>query len=172
MPAFQIGSLKWQQPALVVKCLSGNAGDIRDTGLSPGLGWPPGIGNGNSNILAWNILDRRTWRATVHGVTKSQTWLSTHRTPKWISWKVKKMARGVLGILIFPKYDLGIPYLKESTVSLSGKGTRLLIRKHRRWSDVYHDVVHRTLDRASCLLDHGQAYTWYSKLLDNKWVND
>ena len=114
MPAFQIGSLKWEQPALVVKCLSGNAGDIRDTGLSPGLGWSPGIGNGNSNILAWNILDRRTWRATVHGVTKSQTWLSTHRTPKWISWKVEKTARGVLGILIFPKYDLGIPYLKES----------------------------------------------------------
>ena len=28
----------------------------------------------HSNILAWRISkDRRAWRATVHGVTKSQT---------------------------------------------------------------------------------------------------
>ena len=31
----------------------------------------------NSGILAWRILmDRGVWRATVHGVAKSQTWLS------------------------------------------------------------------------------------------------
>ena len=28
-------------------------------------------------------MDRRVWQATVHGVTKSQTWLSTH-TPRWL----------------------------------------------------------------------------------------
>ena len=29
-----------------------------------------------SSILAWRIpMDRRAWRATVHGVVKSQTWL-------------------------------------------------------------------------------------------------
>ena len=29
------------------------------------------------SILAWRIpMDRRAWRATVHGATKSQTWLS------------------------------------------------------------------------------------------------
>ena len=36
----------------------------------------------HSNILAWkNPMDRRAWRATVHGVAKSQTLLkqlSTH----------------------------------------------------------------------------------------------
>ena len=31
----------------------------------------------HSSILAWRIpMDRRAWRATVHRVTKSQTWLS------------------------------------------------------------------------------------------------
>ena len=32
----------------------------------------------HSSILAWRIpMDRGAWWATVHGVTKSQTWLST-----------------------------------------------------------------------------------------------
>ena len=31
-----------------------------------------------SNILAWRIpMDRGAWQTTVHGVTKSQSWLST-----------------------------------------------------------------------------------------------
>ena len=33
----------------------------------------------HSSILAWRILmDRRVWRATVHGVTKSQTWQAVY----------------------------------------------------------------------------------------------
>ena len=40
----------------------------------------PGVGNGN--LLQYSCLeismDRRAWRITVHGVTKSRTWLSTH----------------------------------------------------------------------------------------------
>ena len=33
-----------------------NVGDARDMGLIPGLGWSPGVGNGNpSSILAWKI---------------------------------------------------------------------------------------------------------------------
>ena len=33
----------------------------------------------HSNILAWKTsIDSGVWRATVHGVTKNRTWLSTH----------------------------------------------------------------------------------------------
>ena len=32
----------------------------------------------HSRILAWRIPRRGAWQATVHGVAKSQTWLSTH----------------------------------------------------------------------------------------------
>ena len=35
------------QVAPVVKNPPANAGDVRDTSLIPGLGRPPGIGNGN-----------------------------------------------------------------------------------------------------------------------------
>ena len=36
-----------------------------------------------SSILAWRIpMDRGAWWATVHGVTKSQTRLSTHKNTR------------------------------------------------------------------------------------------
>ena len=53
----------------VVKNLSANAGD---TGSIPGLGRSPGEGNGNSFQYSClgNPVDRRSWWATIHGVTK------------------------------------------------------------------------------------------------------
>ena len=64
----------------VVKNLPANVGDSRDVRLIPGLGRSPGGGNGNS--FQYSCLgkpkDRGVWRATVHGVAKSQTRLSTH----------------------------------------------------------------------------------------------
>ena len=46
--------------------------------LIPGLGRPPGEGNGNplQHSCLDKPMDRRAWWATVHGVTKSQMWLS------------------------------------------------------------------------------------------------
>ena len=54
-----------------------NAGDIRDTGSIPGLGRSPGGGYGSPLQCSHleNPMDRGAWRATVHGVTKSQTQL-------------------------------------------------------------------------------------------------
>ena len=52
-----------------------NAGDL---GLIPGLERPlkEGVAT-HSTILAWRIpVDREAWLPTVHGVTKSQIWLS------------------------------------------------------------------------------------------------
>ena len=47
-----------------------------DAGLIPGSGRSPGEGNGN-NLLQYsgleNPMNRRSWWAAVHGVTKSRT---------------------------------------------------------------------------------------------------
>ena len=55
-------------------------GDTVDADLIPGLGRSSGRGNGN--LLQYscleNPMDRVAWWATVHGVMKSQTQLSTH----------------------------------------------------------------------------------------------
>ena len=52
----------------------------RDAGSNPGLGRYTGEGNGNlfQYSCLENPMDRGACQATVHGVTKSQTRLSTH----------------------------------------------------------------------------------------------
>ena len=50
-----------------------------------------GVGNGNRLYACpENSMNRRAWQATVHGVIKIQTWLSTHRhTYTQFLWKLK-----------------------------------------------------------------------------------
>ena len=64
----------------MAKSLPANARDIRDADSIPGSGRIPGEGNGNPLQCSslGNPMDREAWRATVQGVTKSQTQLSTH----------------------------------------------------------------------------------------------
>ena len=54
-------------------CKAGDPDSVPRSGRSPGE-W-------NSNPLQHscleNSMDRRAWKATVHGVEKNQTWLST-----------------------------------------------------------------------------------------------
>ena len=67
---FPVGSVIKKPPA--------NSGDAVDVGSIPGWGRSPRWGNGNplqSSCLG-NPMDRGAWRATVHGVSKSQTLLS------------------------------------------------------------------------------------------------
>ena len=71
------------QVALVVRNLPANAEDVRDLGSIPGPGRFPGGGHGKPLQYSCleNPMDRGTWQATVHRVTKSQTWvkqLNTH----------------------------------------------------------------------------------------------
>ena len=65
------------QVVLMVKNLSASAGNVRNSGLIPGSGRSPGGLHGNPLQYSWldNPMDRGTWWATVHRVTKSQTWL-------------------------------------------------------------------------------------------------
>ena len=65
-------------------CNAGNLGSIPGSGRSPG--------EGNSNPLQYscleNPMDRGAWRATVHGVTKSWTWLMQLSMHVWtVTWK-------------------------------------------------------------------------------------
>ena len=49
-----------------------------DQALIPGLGRYPGEGNGNllQHSCLENFMDRGAWWAIIHGVAKSQTWMS------------------------------------------------------------------------------------------------
>ena len=61
--------------ALGVKNPPANAGDIRDTGLIPGLERSPGGWHGNSHqdSCLENPMDRGAWQTMVHRVTESDT---------------------------------------------------------------------------------------------------
>ena len=72
--------------ALMVKNLPANSGDVRDAGLIPGSGRTPG--GGNSYPLQYsclgNSMDRGTWQARVHEVSKLDMTEHAHtrNTPK------------------------------------------------------------------------------------------
>ena len=68
----------WASRGAVVKNPPTSTGDTGDTGLIPGSGRSPGEGNGNplQYSCLGNLMDRRAWQATAHGVAKSRTRLS------------------------------------------------------------------------------------------------
>ena len=61
---------------------------VRETRV-PSLGWEDPLEEGKetyTNSLAWRIpMERGAWQATVHGVVKSWTWLSTAQSEFWAS---------------------------------------------------------------------------------------
>ena len=62
----------------IVKNPPANAGEDRVKDLIPGSGRSPAAGNGNPLQYSCleNSTDRGAWRATVHEVAKSRTWLN------------------------------------------------------------------------------------------------
>ena len=74
----------------MVKNLPANVGD---TGLIPGLGRCPGGGNGNLLQYSYleNLMDRGAWRATIHGVAKSRTWLNNCAQGVNLMTRIKKL---------------------------------------------------------------------------------
>ena len=62
---------------MVLKNPLASAGDARNTRSIPESGRSPGGGHGKPLQYSCleNPMDNGSWQATVHGVTKSQTWL-------------------------------------------------------------------------------------------------
>ena len=63
------------QVVLVLKNPPVNAGDVRDSGLIPGLGRSPGGRHGNQLQYSCleSLMDREAWKAIVHRIAKSRT---------------------------------------------------------------------------------------------------
>ena len=132
----------------VVKNPPAHAGDARDIGSIPGLERFPRGGNGNPLQYSCleNPMDRGAWRATVHGVTKSQTWLKlfsahAHKIMQSISptYNQGNEGRVVTGVgchfllqEIFPTQGLnpGLPHCRQTLYCLSHQGS-LVSREFR-----------------------------------------
>ena len=71
---------RYKLVAYLVKSMPAIVRDAKDVGSVHGLGRC--LGEGNGNLLQYSCLEnsvaKGAWKDTVHGVTKSQTWLSMH----------------------------------------------------------------------------------------------
>ena len=111
----------------VVKNSPASAGDARDNSSTLGSGRSPGGRNGNpcQYSCLGNSTDRGAWRATVHGVTKSWTWLSMHATIL-VSWCSPPCA------ILYPSVSTGLsdPPLETGYYKSNGKWLQRLGYKH------------------------------------------
>ena len=84
--------------SLVAQSVKNSPANTGDTSSISGLGSSPGEGNGNplQYSCLGNHMDREPWRATVHGVPKSQTQLGDHAKQTLpCSWIKSKFWAGI-----------------------------------------------------------------------------
>ena len=92
----------------------------------PGSGRYRGVGNGNTLQYSClgNSMDWRSWRATVHGVTKSQKTLSIHTHEHYIYYCGRKSFRrnGVVLISRVQNAVLGCNLKNDRMISVCFQG--------------------------------------------------
>ena len=109
---------------------------VRDLGLIPGLGRSPGEGNGYPLQCSGleNSID-----CIVHGVTKSQTWLSNfHCNPNWPQlYSIASSSFKYVGILNYFRWVIAsLNKIEDLSITEAS---------HRHWIDKEHCLLNSLL---------------------------
>ena len=102
-----------------------DAGDIRNMGSIPESGRSPGGGQQLRYSCLQNPTDRGTWGATVHGVSKSQTW---HRDLTKKQHRYHEMITAIRLIIITPVISYTYLLKKEKKRKKNTSSCELLHR--------------------------------------------
>ena len=105
-------------------------------GSIPELGRSPGGGNGNPLQCSClvNPMDRGAWWATVPGVTKSWTWLSTHTLPDYTINSVRTGTLSVLFILYLHCLALCLAHRRYLTLKIYSMKKWETERRHGQYN--------------------------------------
>ena len=154
-----------------------SACNVGDLGSIPDLVRSPGGGNGNLFQCSGleNCMDRGAWQATVHGVTKSRTWLSNFHSftleqmqqPGHVSksWQLSQIGRDLPSYLNFPVAQTvkNLPVIQETWVRPLG---------HK---DLEKDITSHSSIPAWRILwteEPGGLQFMWSQRVGHNWVTD
>ena len=149
------------QLVLVVKNLPANVGDIREASFIPGWGISPE--EGHDNLLQYscleNPLDRRTWWAMVHRITKSQTWLKGLRTYTQLVLWLKHLTN--VSPLLHPCVQISIQTDFSWSSYVSGISSLYVIPFFKHISLLHHVFIAISLE---CNPNEVRHFIFYFKL--------
>ena len=125
-------------PSAVVQNLLASAGDTRDVVSIPGLGRPPGEGNGN--LLQYscqeNSMDRGVWWATVHGGHKEWDRTELLSTQNLLNGFAQGYLKNVICAVIRSSKMQQTTYIAVGVVLLAQKATQLFILNSYRTNTI------------------------------------
>ena len=151
-----------------------NAGDTGDVGSISGSGGFPGR---NGNLLQYsslkNPMDKGAWLATVHGITKSQTWLCSKDMGGCVHKEMRPLVmRGSICLGVqWPLLRPGLPFKAETSPIGCGTQSPGGVRLGRVLSETHFYKCQLSFCSSEKKIHWGLEFMWINYLCNFRFIN-